>query len=124
MGAGHHRESRPDSQDDKNYNFGMQITGTPYHTIMALEDVAGEFPSHVGIFSSNTVGPTGIRIGDANNDNSRTITENRFLIAMVGDESGQCPSDKFKHREESSYFVEWFGLVFLIICTIMILPLF
>jgi hypothetical protein len=53
------------------------------------------------------------------------LKENRFFIAMVGDESGQCRSDKSQHQEESSHVVDSMALaivlVYLVLCR-MLLP--
>jgi hypothetical protein len=132
MGAQHNREEYPYSKDDYNYdmikhgktertfyNYGMQITGTPYHTIMSYPDNARGLTKWIPRFSRNGVDEDGNRIGDEHNDNSRCLTENRFLMAMVGDESGQCRSDKFEHEEKSAYLVESTALVIVLVYLII-----
>ena len=87
FGCLHNRESHDGGLDNKT-SYGFLVEGTKYFTTMAYNT----YYHYVAIpyFSSKDVTYKGLPIGDAQNDNRKTLIENRFLLSEIGDELGTC----------------------------------
>ena len=78
FGAKHNRETGHNTQD---YGHGYNIANTPYSTIMAYESTHPLFGSvhvhRIPYYSNRIFVVSGNLMGDAENDNTRKVTETR-----------------------------------------------
>ena len=70
-------------------SYGYIVEGK-YRTTM-VHSTSNE--AWIPYFSSKDISYDGIPIGDAESDNSRTLRENRFLMSMIGDQTGNCSTN-------------------------------
>ena len=64
--------------------FGFHVRGSNFYTVMAYP--TARYNEWIPYFSANNFKYKGLLIGDAMNDNRRTLIENRFLVSMTGSE--------------------------------------
>ena len=88
LGCDHNREEYNGGLSNTTH-YGYLVKGTNYRTIMAY-DTHEQNNVRIPFFSSKDITYDGLKIGDAQNDNRRTLRQNRFLISQIGDESGNC----------------------------------
>eukprot|EP00095_Tigriopus_kingsejongensis_P011820 maker-scaffold423_size175618-snap-gene-0.9 protein:Tk11820 transcript:maker-scaffold423_size175618-snap-gene-0.9-mRNA-1 annotation:"hypothetical protein" len=92
FGCGHNSEATKKGYYP--YGFGKFLnppTNSGYRTIMSYG--RSGYNRRINYFSGPNIVYQGIRTGDESHDNARLLTEKRFIISQIGDESVQCPAD-------------------------------
>jgi len=90
VGALHNREAGSvNSKYPTGYGYLMRPpVNSGYRTILAYG--ARGYYNRVNYYSNPNVSFNNVPTGDANNNNAKVLTERRFLMANVGDESMSC----------------------------------
>ena len=91
FGAGHNQEAHGGYTNSVySYGHGFLIPGG-YRSIMGYN-----YPGHsfrVNYYSNPNVNYQGSASGTSSANNAKVISDNRFAMAAVGDESGSCPGE-------------------------------